>query len=134
MIRRPPRSTRTDTLFPYTTLFRSTVPRGLEFSEGAAGGPQEAVAPARPGHLGDSRPAPALHAFEAHGLGGLRPWCARGRGLRSRRSRRELEGGARRDPGRDPLNGLGHGEAVLRHALRREGADRESVVVGKRGE
>src|SRR3546814_4829536 len=33
MIRRPPRSTRTDTLFPYTTLFRSTGPveaqRGL---------------------------------------------------------------------------------------------------------
>src|SRR3546814_12351344 len=26
MIRRPPRSTRTDTLFPYTTLFRSHVP------------------------------------------------------------------------------------------------------------
>src|SRR3546814_19817137 len=29
MIRRPPRSTRTDTLFPYTTLFRSPH-RGLE--------------------------------------------------------------------------------------------------------
>src|SRR3546814_5656031 len=32
MIRRPPRSTRTDTLFPYTTLFRSAglpVPRGI---------------------------------------------------------------------------------------------------------
>src|SRR3546814_1014845 len=27
MIRRPPRSTRTDTLFPYTTLFRSQRPR-----------------------------------------------------------------------------------------------------------
>src|SRR3546814_2038685 len=27
MIRRPPRSTRTDTLFPYTTLFRSSPPR-----------------------------------------------------------------------------------------------------------
>src|SRR3546814_11410578 len=27
MIRRPPRSTRTDTLFPYTTLFRSYYPR-----------------------------------------------------------------------------------------------------------
>src|SRR3546814_9811489 len=27
MIRRPPRSTRTDTLFPYTTLFRSDVSR-----------------------------------------------------------------------------------------------------------
>src|SRR3546814_9942689 len=29
MIRRPPRSTRTDTLFPYTTLFRSAL-RGNE--------------------------------------------------------------------------------------------------------
>src|SRR3546814_17715346 len=28
MIRRPPRSTRTDTLFPYTTLFRSCEPNG----------------------------------------------------------------------------------------------------------
>src|SRR3546814_9078687 len=28
MIRRPPRSTRTDTLFPYTTLFRSEVGQG----------------------------------------------------------------------------------------------------------
>src|SRR3546814_15846286 len=28
MIRRPPRSTRTDTLFPYTTLFRSGKQRG----------------------------------------------------------------------------------------------------------
>src|SRR3546814_15709048 len=31
MIRRPPRSTRTDTLFPYTTLFRS---RGAAFHAG----------------------------------------------------------------------------------------------------
>src|SRR3546814_5173534 len=29
MIRRPPRSTRTDTLFPYTTLFRSLEARAL---------------------------------------------------------------------------------------------------------
>src|SRR3546814_3690216 len=29
MIRRPPRSTRTDTLFPYTTLFRSGVALGV---------------------------------------------------------------------------------------------------------
>src|SRR3546814_14772470 len=29
MIRRPPRSTRTDTLFPYTTLFRSPVLRRI---------------------------------------------------------------------------------------------------------
>src|SRR3546814_2376984 len=31
MIRRPPRSTRTDTLFPYTTLFRSA-PQGADSS------------------------------------------------------------------------------------------------------
>src|SRR3546814_4827561 len=30
MIRRPPRSTRTDTLFPYTTLFRSRVANSLQ--------------------------------------------------------------------------------------------------------
>src|SRR3546814_18252962 len=30
MIRRPPRSTRTDTLFPYTTLFRSRQSRKLD--------------------------------------------------------------------------------------------------------
>src|SRR3546814_10866957 len=29
MIRRPPRSTRTDTLFPYTTLFRSPSCKGM---------------------------------------------------------------------------------------------------------
>src|SRR3546814_732743 len=29
MIRRPPRSTRTDTLFPYTTLFRSLIEAGV---------------------------------------------------------------------------------------------------------
>src|SRR3546814_1675930 len=36
MIRRPPRSTRTDTLFPYTTLFRSAPGLGLleDFSAG----------------------------------------------------------------------------------------------------
>src|SRR3546814_13632791 len=37
MTRRPPRSTRTDTLFPYTTLFRSEpgVERGYRFRPGA---------------------------------------------------------------------------------------------------
>src|SRR3546814_17594273 len=32
MIRRPPRSTRTDTLFPYTTLFRSLVSTDVGYS------------------------------------------------------------------------------------------------------
>src|SRR3546814_1562466 len=41
MIRRPPRSTRTDTLFPYTTLFRSprnvTPPRRTEMGSNCPG-------------------------------------------------------------------------------------------------
>src|SRR3546814_9509806 len=41
MIRRPPRSTRTDTLFPYTTLFRSVQPLS------APGADQPAQAAAR---------------------------------------------------------------------------------------
>src|SRR3546814_12036589 len=32
MIRRPPRSTRTDTLFPYTTLFRSPASTGSSWA------------------------------------------------------------------------------------------------------
>src|SRR3546814_4502460 len=70
MIRRPPRSTRTDTLFPYTTLFRSqrlgelaflhqavdvrALEAGLGFDLGAA---QDAV-------LGRCRRAP--HRSEEH--------------------------------------------------------------------
>src|SRR3546814_3336093 len=36
MIRRPPGSTRTDTLFPYTTLFRSWRPAGFDRAENRA--------------------------------------------------------------------------------------------------
>src|SRR3546814_6551424 len=50
MIRRPPRSTRTDTLFPYTTLFRS--PRRNEHAIGrrqaAQGSAPRAVRAAQP--------------------------------------------------------------------------------------
>src|SRR3546814_11173502 len=45
MIRRPPRSTRTDTLFPYTTLFRS-----------ADGRPHHSGDRAPPGHRAQGRP------------------------------------------------------------------------------
>src|SRR3546814_15394646 len=38
MIRRPPRSTRTDTLFPYTTLFRSLL---LELGQHVGGDPAD---------------------------------------------------------------------------------------------
>src|SRR3546814_13236875 len=58
MIRRPPRSTRTDTLFPYTTLFRSAVLEGdLGFDVGRGGAGIERV-DQRQVALGDD---PAAH-------------------------------------------------------------------------
>src|SRR3546814_10650473 len=49
MIRRPPRSTRTDTLFPYTTLFRSVGCRARDGARraGAAGGGADGARGAR---------------------------------------------------------------------------------------
>src|SRR3546814_10266244 len=47
MIRRPPRSTRTDTLFPYTTLFRSL---GQAFKYGVVIAEDELARPWRPLH------------------------------------------------------------------------------------
>src|SRR3546814_2602994 len=46
MIRRPPRSTRTDTLFPYTTLFRSSSSSALrmpDFADVVLDAPDELV-------------------------------------------------------------------------------------------
>src|SRR3546814_10719388 len=56
MIRRPPRSTRTDTLFPYTTLFRSAIVHTASYVGG-----RQAPAPAhdwsgiQPGTLAGDR-------------------------------------------------------------------------------
>src|SRR3546814_12142830 len=82
MIRRPPRSTRTDTLFPYTTLFRSLdavlagqfgshrlgllpAPRVHDGDAGTLARQRVADAPTEPavaaGHQRDS--APQLHVF-----------------------------------------------------------------------
>src|SRR3546814_2916284 len=44
MIRRPPRSTRTDTLFPYTTLFRARTRRGCAMAEQTGREPASAFA------------------------------------------------------------------------------------------
>src|SRR3546814_4261570 len=44
MIRRPPRSTRTDTLFPYTTLFRSASGRASKTFTGSDTAYKELVA------------------------------------------------------------------------------------------
>src|SRR3546814_15718176 len=59
MIRRPPRSTRTDTLFPYTTLFRSLLGReSIEARMVAAG------------HSTPSRNIPFFTTVEAFALKG----------------------------------------------------------------
>src|SRR3546814_1882061 len=47
MIRRPPRSTRTDTLFPYTTLFRSAFAGRLQIKQRDNGGKQGTLVPVR---------------------------------------------------------------------------------------
>src|SRR3546814_7154866 len=78
MIRRPPRSTRTDTLFPYTTLFRSVVAAahgGLDHHQGVvghddvglAGGPQRALDEALLVVLAGGRDALAAAIGEAQG-------------------------------------------------------------------
>src|SRR3546814_4912422 len=64
MIRRPPRSTRTDTLFPYTTLFRST--RGHH----DGGGPSEGGARGVPAQ----GPPPGPRQLNGLGGPGVRRW------------------------------------------------------------
>src|SRR3546814_7474098 len=51
MIRRPPRSTRTDTLFPYTTLFRSNLrvaSATTDIEAALAGADVDVITPATP--------------------------------------------------------------------------------------
>src|SRR3546814_1431366 len=52
MIRRPPRSTRTDTLFPYTTLFRSVAQRGpvVRWAPARESEPEQVSSPAAASH------------------------------------------------------------------------------------
>src|SRR3546814_7438534 len=73
MIRRPPRSTRTDTLFPYTTLFRS---RSACSAGGSCPCPPSAAAARR-----------ARGGRSCAGAGGCRPGRRSGRG-RARPGRR----------------------------------------------
>src|SRR3546814_14366677 len=68
MIRRPPRSTRTDTLFPYTTLFRSGVssaarPTGMAaFPGGDAGAEAKLSKRCRGDDISGLRPPAALQS------------------------------------------------------------------------
>src|SRR3546814_2554516 len=64
MIRRPPRSTRTDPLFPYTTLFRSVL--GFDGHVGHRGRAAERLEPLERG-----RRALQLAVADAEGLAGV---------------------------------------------------------------
>src|SRR3546814_1027695 len=68
MKRRPPRSTRTDTLFPYTTLFRSGFSYNLGYTYTKAQLEADAVAADGAylfGHDGDALPGAPEHRFNA---------------------------------------------------------------------
>src|SRR3546814_2615684 len=81
MIRRPPRSTRTDTLFPYTTLFRSrmvAVDAGVDETDrhpgagmaggvsGVGGGQGQVIVDLRLGLVAATTPATAGRRSEEH--------------------------------------------------------------------
>src|SRR3546814_20430175 len=64
MIRRPPRSTRTDTLFPYTTLFRSPEAGGNRRLRDRAGQSPGARFVPDQGPVGDHAPMPGIRPFD----------------------------------------------------------------------
>src|SRR3546814_18322158 len=74
-IRRPPRSTRTDTLFPYTTLFRSGRVRADHAVHASQPAEHAGVAGGTLGRRELRRPA---RVPLPHGHGGLRPGADRG--------------------------------------------------------
>src|SRR3546814_17462086 len=91
MIRRPPRSTRTDTLFPYTTLFRSN--GAIRYSACRGTGQRGQLSKPQDRHgrrcrthhyRGVSRSAALMSRTAGHGLGALLETAARG-GWRGRR-------------------------------------------------
>src|SRR3546814_2144085 len=111
MTRRPPRSTRTDTLFPYTTLFRSTRPLRRAFQAPRGDGPRRPAAAEPPRRLRAGRAPgpdprhgdrqPQRLRLPAPGLGrGRRPVPA---------ARRDAPGAARR-----PRAGVEIGRAHVR--------------------
>src|SRR3546814_11815034 len=95
MTRRPPRSTRTYTLFPYTTLFRSNGQIKLDNSNrGQTQGfpPDVALQPANDPRSWLPRAITARHAIPALGIGGAERVSRQG----LRHGRRPAEGAGQR--------------------------------------
>src|SRR3546814_16996644 len=125
MIRRPPRSTRTDTLFPYTTLFRS--PAGRDESRGHPGGRGPGVllcaGPVKPDRLLDRRKRRG--EFRRRPLSQIRTddeQCAR---------RRDGDDGRRNHPAWRQTARPGRSGPAGRGGWTGGYADRKSVVWGK---
>src|SRR3546814_18850513 len=111
MIRRPPRSTRTDTLFPYTTLFRSCDRTGC-----------------RPGNRGEQGPGAAIRFARISALSQLMSACLSGDFLR-RHARSKFDQSKRAvmvGPLEEAKAGDDHVERIP--AGQRPGAERKSVV------
>src|SRR3546814_2967967 len=87
MKRRPPRPTRTDTLFPYTALFRSQAREGEDrTAAGGAGGKE------RPGKARAADPAVPRRRRHRHpAVGPARRSQAAAQGLRSEEHTSELQ-------------------------------------------
>src|SRR3546814_21185665 len=89
MIRRPPRSTRTDTLFPYTTLFLSPGHRRTAAATVAGAGPRHPARPPARAARFLRRTSRRAHRAQAPGLvregsPGTRPLPRRGQPRRDR--------------------------------------------------
>src|SRR3546814_7390080 len=89
MIRRPPRSTRTDTLFPYTTLFRSFSIMTWEVGWGSGPVRLSTSVPEMP-HPGEDHRQPGLVGGGDHFV------------VADRAARLDDRGGARLDGGKQP--------------------------------
>src|SRR3546814_7753319 len=92
MIRRPPRSTRTDTLFPYTTLFRSAPAHRSAAGTEHPGRVPGAGRPAEPASLDKHGQQPSGRQADAAGAGAAAARPGRGavaKGQRHLRTRSE---------------------------------------------
>src|SRR3546814_11018858 len=82
MIRRPPRSTRTDTLFPYTTLFRSlplvVAVKALTWPKGVPLPVQTTLSASTQLQVGDILPRNIIIVLDGVGMEAMRPTQADG--------------------------------------------------------
>src|SRR3546814_9733419 len=120
MIRRPPRSTRTDTLFPYTTLFRSIDLR-LSARLSGGGGPQGPC-------LYQPAPCPVQRAYPTCRTPDRGPAARRAARRGARRERRRRDQLFRSDD-RGRISGVfPHARRCLRHRSEEHTSELQSLM------